>query len=142
EEPTRASGEVDHPLRPRELEALLECRRADSCEVSRCDDRPGTEGEFSVAELFREREGALRECPLFRIGVWELATRRQRLEQRDRLSRGLRRVRRPTGAPEDVRQPGKRLALLQSLSERAPELDRLLNRLDRVVEVVGEVAGA
>src|SRR5207302_5306540 len=32
-------------------------------------------------------------------------------------------------------------ALLQSLAERAPELERLLGRLDRLVAVVGDVAG-
>ena len=64
-----ASSEVGHSRRPRELEAFLECRWTDRCEVSCCDDRPDTKDEFFVAELFRQGEGSLCERPVvLRIG--------------------------------------------------------------------------
>src|SRR5438046_3104025 len=48
---------------------------------------------------------------------------------------------RPPRTPEDLREPAERLALFQPLAELAPELERLLGRLDRLVDVVAEVAG-
>src|SRR5205823_5688421 len=64
EKRARESGEMRHPRRPRTLEAFLEHRPAACCEVSRCDDRPGTKDELAVAELFPEGESVLCKRPI------------------------------------------------------------------------------
>ena len=118
----RVPGKICEPRSLGELKALLQLLTAVR-EVPPGDDRAKAKDELAVTEFLGEREGPVCERPIaVHVGVGELAAGRQRLEQRDRLPGRPRRIRRPSRTPEDLGEPGERLALLQSLAELAPEL--------------------
>jgi hypothetical protein len=87
-------------------------------------------------------------CPAFaRVGIGEVRVRHgelapglQALEEGDRLAGDLRRLRRAAGTPEDLREPAKIVALLEHLPELPAAIERRLDRLDRLVVLVRDVA--
>ena len=106
------AGKICEPRSLGELKALLQPLTAVR-EGSPGDDHAKAKDEFAVTVLLGQREGPVRERPIVvQVGVGELAARRQRLEQRDRLPGRPCRVRRPSRTPEDLGEPRERLALL------------------------------
>jgi hypothetical protein len=74
------------------------------------------------------------------VGHRELASRRQRLEQLDREARLALGVRVVAGEPSQSREPAVRFALAQPVTEPAVLLERSPSGVDRVVDLVREVA--
>src|SRR5205085_6923428 len=101
------------------------------CELERTS-RPLARLAAAVGATAAVRERRVRQC--------ELAARRQRLEQVDRLARAARRLRRSSRAPEEVRKPGEHVALPQPVVFGAMDLERVLERGDAFVVMVGDVA--
>ncbi len=98
----RVPGKLCHTRSLGELEALLQLLTAVR-EVPPGDGRANPKDQLAVTEFLGEREGPVCKRPIvLHVGVRELAARRQRLEQRDRLPSRLRRVRRPSRTPEDL----------------------------------------
>src|SRR4029450_993066 len=135
----------------RELETLLELL---PIPLAAADRGTGEGGDSLVVEVLRELERTLGPldcllapacagvgiCEVF-ICHRELPPRRQSLEERDRLASRPCGFHGPAGAPEDLREPPQRVALLEPLPESPTALERVLDRLDRRVVLVAQVAG-
>jgi hypothetical protein len=136
-----------------ELEAVLELVLPPLPELAGTDRGERMDGDLGVVEalrqlqrpagpahrLLRPRRGRTGRGEV-RVGHGELASRRERLKEHDRLAGRLLGFRGAAGAPEDLRAPAERVALLQPLTELPSALERVLDRRDRRVVLVGQVA--
>ena len=116
------------PPRLRELDALLDRLPSPLREPSGAQNRRARGWRPPCRRAPWRASSAARVTPPlptdheFHPGLRELTARRQRLEERNeppRLARS--RLRRAAGTPEDLGEPAERLALLQPLTERAPQ---------------------
>jgi hypothetical protein len=111
------------------------------------------ERDLGVAEPFGELEGAVTgadrlvgeavihaACGNVGVGHRELASRRETLEQHGRLAGSPKGFLVPARADQDVGEPGERHTFFETLSELTAARERLLDRLDRSVVPVGDIA--
>src|SRR6266404_5636819 len=131
--------ELDLSVRACERERLFEEAAAAAGEGDPPERVESADDELDLVELTGELEAAgdVRDCSLLHVGPRERTARRQRLEQLESLTPGLVRFRRAARAPEDLGKPGERLTLLQPTAAGPPKNACLVDRLDRVVDVVG-----
>ena len=76
-----------------------------------------------------------------RIRLRELTSRRKRFEQAHRLARPALRFLGPARAPEEVRKAAQHVTLTQPVPLGSVDLERMLERGDAFVVLVGQVAG-
>ena len=140
------------PGGPCELDDSLQPARPVVRQLEAAEPRARLERDLRVADALRELERPLppprgflesrsrrADVRKVRIRARELATRRYRLEQHDRLARCLLGFAYAAGAPEDPGEPAQRVGLLAPLTEASVVLDDGLDRLDRSVVLVGQV---
>jgi hypothetical protein len=109
--------------------------------------------DLLVAECRRQRDGArapldgvfaaLREhvqLRLIAVGHRQLAAGRGLFENLDRLRRALARLRVAAEEPVETRLPAEVVAFTDAIAGLAPQLHRLETPLQRLVELLGEVA--
>src|SRR5439155_24767773 len=142
--------------RERKLEAPLEPSRAGAAraeELRAADVVERMHERVLVTERFRQRDRALapadgavdvvrQHAQLCGVAVRhrELASRRQRLEQLDGTASFALRGLLVTVEPGKPREPAVRLALAQAITTTVVLLESAAARLDRFVDLVGEIA--
>jgi hypothetical protein len=153
----RGEGNVDaadlvaEPRAPSALEALLELRVVQA----RAEHGKRMDSDLLLAEALRELVRAL--APVDRlvrphgaravprevgVGPRELAARRQGREQLDGIPGAALRLHGSSGTPQEVGEPAQRFAFLELVAEGTAMLERLLERRDPLVVLIGQVAAA
>jgi hypothetical protein len=146
---------LDEPGPQGEVQAPLELLLPLPPELAGADRGERVDDDLGGVQALRELEGAA--GPAHRlpapagggvgrrqvgVGHRQLPSRRERLQERDRLAGRPLGLHGAAGAPEDLRQPAERVPLLlQPLAELAAVRQRVLDRLHRGVVLVGQVAG-